>query len=111
LVSQPDPTAESPVTAASRSLATAPFESALHERLATGELHHHRGRDPRKSPLNIFWLRELTLALSRNNCDAGGGDGVPCGIFSLIIKSLTELKLLLTCRQGDFAEDLSEEGM
>ena len=63
-----------------------------------------------KSPLNMFRLRELTLARGRNSCGAGGGDGVPSGIFPAIIKGWSGLELSLTCRQGDFAEDLSEEG-
>ena len=65
----------------------------------------------RKSPLNMFRLRKLTLAHSPNSCRAGGGDGVPFGIFLAIIKGCSGLELSLTCRQGDFAEDLSEEGM
>ncbi len=36
-------------------------------------------------PLNMFRLCELTPARSRNNCGAGGGDGVPFGIFLAII--------------------------
>jgi hypothetical protein len=56
-------------------------------------------------------LRELTLALSRKRCGTGGGDGVPCGIFPSIIKGWSGLELSLTCLQGEFAEDLSEEGM
>jgi hypothetical protein len=56
-------------------------------------------------------LRELTLALSRNSRGAGGGDGVPFGIFPRSISGLSGLMLSLTCRQGDFADDLSEEGM
>jgi hypothetical protein len=55
-------------------------------------------------------LRELTLARSRNSC----GDGVPFRYFSpqlyRIIKDWSGLEPSLTCRQGDFAEDLSEEG-
>jgi len=64
----------------------------------------------RKSPLNMFGLGELTLACSRNSCGAGGGDGVPFGIFPTIIRGWSGLELSLTYRQGDFAEDLSEEG-
>jgi hypothetical protein len=58
----------------------------------------------------MFRLRKLRLACSRNNCGAGGGNGVPFGIFPAIIKAWSGLELSLTCRQGDFAEDLSEEG-
>jgi hypothetical protein len=43
--SQPDPTGESAMTAASRSFATAPLRGALRERLAP-LLHHQLGRDP-----------------------------------------------------------------
>jgi hypothetical protein len=64
----------------------------------------------RKSPLNMFWLHELTLASGRNSRGAGGGDGVPFVIFPRKYKGWSGLKLSLTCRQGDFAEDLSEEG-
>ena len=64
-----------------------------------------------KSPLNMLRLCELTLARSRNSCGAGGGDGVPFGIFPRIIGGWSGLELSLTCRQDDFAEDLSEEGM
>jgi hypothetical protein len=56
-------------------------------------------------------LCELTLARSRNSCGAGGGDGVPFGIFTAIIKGWSGSEFSLTCRQGDFAEDLSVEGM
>ena len=59
----------------------------------------------------MFRLRKLTLARSQNSCGAGGGDGVPFGIFLAIIKGWSGLELSLTCRQGDFAEDLSEEGI
>jgi len=55
----------------------------------------------------MFRLRELTLARSRNSCGAGGGDGVPFGIFLPIIKGWSGLQRSLTRRQGDFAEDLS----
>ena len=58
----------------------------------------------------MFRLRELTVARPRNSRGAGGGDGVPFGIFPAIIKGWGGLELSLTCRQGDFAEDLSEEG-
>jgi len=57
----------------------------------------------------MFRLRELTLARSRDTCRAGGGNGVPFSIFPAIIKGWRGLELSLTCRQGDFAEDLSEE--
>jgi hypothetical protein len=52
-------------------------------------------------------LRKLTLATGRNSRRAGGGDGVPSGIFPRNTKGWSGLKLPLTCRQDDFAEDLS----
>jgi hypothetical protein len=59
----------------------------------------------------MFRLRELTLARSRNSRGNGSGDGVSFGIFPAIIKGWSRLELSLTCRQGNCAEDLSEEGM
>jgi hypothetical protein len=56
-------------------------------------------------------LRELTLAQSRNSRGASGGDGVPSGIFPRNSKGWNRLEPSLTCRQGDFAEDLSEQGI
>jgi hypothetical protein len=64
----------------------------------------------RKSPLNMLRLRELTRAQSRNSCGAGGGDGVTFGIFPRFIRGWSGLELSLTCRKGDFVEDLSEQG-
>jgi hypothetical protein len=58
----------------------------------------------------MFQLQELTLAYSRNSRSAGGGDGVTFGVFPRNTKGWSGLKLPLTSRQGDFAEDLSEEG-
>ena len=60
----------------------------------------------RSNPLNIFRVRDLTLALSRNSC----GDGVANGIFPHIYQGLERAEAALTFRQGDFAEDPSEEG-
>jgi hypothetical protein len=57
----------------------------------------------------MFALRKLTLARSRNGCRTGSGDGVPLVFFSYSIKGWSGLELSLTCRQGDFAEDLSEK--
>ena len=51
------------------------------------------------------------LALSRNAIGAGGADAVASGIFPIFIRGWSGLTLSLTCRQGDFAEDLSNEGM
>jgi hypothetical protein len=59
----------------------------------------------------MLQLRELTLALSRKRCGTGGGDGVPFGILPSIIKCSSGLALSLTCRQGEIADDLSEEGI
>ena len=66
----------------------------------------------RKSPLNIFLDHRINHAhTGGNSSGAGGRDGVPFGIFPYSVKGWHELELSLTCRQGDFAEDLSEEGM
>jgi hypothetical protein len=59
----------------------------------------------------MFRLRKLTPARSQIRCGAGAANGFANGIFLIFIKSLSGLDLSLTCRQGDFAEDLSEEGM
>ena len=59
----------------------------------------------------MFPLRKLTLARRRNSRGRGTGDGVPFRIFLAIIKGWSRLTLSLTCGQGEFAEDLSEEGM
>jgi hypothetical protein len=58
----------------------------------------------------MFRVRKLTSARSRIGCGAGRGDGVANGIFPIFIKGWSGPELSLTCRQGDFAEDLSEEG-
>jgi hypothetical protein len=42
---------------------------------------------------------------------AGNGDGIANGVFPIFIKDWSRLETSLTCHQGDFAEDLSEEGM
>jgi hypothetical protein len=59
----------------------------------------------------MFRLRKLTPARSRISCGACGGYGVVNGIFPIFIRDWSGLEPSLTCRQGDFAEDLSEEGM
>jgi hypothetical protein len=41
---------------------------------------------------------------------AGRGDGVPSGPFPSIIKGWSGLERSLTCRQGAFPDNLSEEG-
>ena len=65
-------------------------------------------------PLNMFRLRELTLARSPEQLRRSRRRCVPFGIFPrnylAIIKGWSGLGLSLTCRQDDFAEDLSEEG-
>jgi hypothetical protein len=50
----------------------------------------------RKSPLNIFQLRELTRAQSRNSGRAGGVDGVRFDIFPRNTKGWSRLELSLT---------------
>jgi hypothetical protein len=58
----------------------------------------------------MFRLRKLTPARGRIGCGAGRDDGVANGISLIFIRDWSGPKLSLTCRQGDFAEDLSEEG-
>jgi hypothetical protein len=41
---------------------------------------------------------------------AQGGDGVASGLFPYIYQGFERAEAALTCRQGDFAEDPSEEG-
>jgi len=55
--------------------------------------------------------QRINHASGGNSSGAGGRDGVPFGIFPYSTKGWRELELSLTRRQGDFAEDLSEEGM
>jgi hypothetical protein len=55
--------------------------------------------------------QRINHARSGNSSGAGSRKGVPFGIFPYSIKGWRGLKHSLTCRQGDFAEDLSEEGM
>jgi hypothetical protein len=61
----------------------------------------------------MFLDYPVNAARSRNRCGTGGGDGVPFGIFHrnylAIIKGWSGLELSLTCLQGEFAEDLSEQ--
>jgi len=57
--------------------------------------------------LRLFRLGELTRAQSRKSCRAGGGDGVLFDIFPHKYKGWSGLEPSLTCRQGDFADDLS----
>jgi hypothetical protein len=59
----------------------------------------------------MFRLRKLTPACSRNSRGAVGSGGVTFAVFHRIINGLSRLTLSLTCRQGDFADNLSEEGM
>jgi hypothetical protein len=59
----------------------------------------------------MFQLQELTLACSRNSRSAGGGDGVVAfGVSPRNTEGWSGLKLPLTSSQGEFGEDLSEEG-
>jgi hypothetical protein len=58
----------------------------------------------------MFRLRELTLARTPGTAAAQAAMASPLGIFPAIVKGWSGLTLSLTCRQGDFAEDLSEEG-
>jgi hypothetical protein len=52
-------------------------------------------------------MRQCAPAQSRNSGRAGGGDGVPFGIFPRNSKGWSGLAISLTCRQDVFAEDLS----
>ncbi|MGA9549050.1 MAG: hypothetical protein WBS14_15405, partial [Rhodomicrobium sp.] len=45
-----------------------------------------------KNPLNMLRRRGLTPKRSRKSPGAGGGDGVPFGIFPIFIKGWSELK-------------------
>ncbi|MGC2395922.1 MAG: hypothetical protein WA579_07995, partial [Rhodomicrobium sp.] len=57
-------------------------------------------------------LRELTLAHGRNRC--GAAVKVASGsvfFFIIFIKWLGGVEISLTCRKGEFAEDVSEEGI
>ena len=58
----------------------------------------------------MFRLHELTLAQSRNSRCADGGNGRPVRYFSSIYQGLKRDQALVNPWQGDFAEDLSEEG-
>jgi hypothetical protein len=58
----------------------------------------------------MFRLRKLTPARGGIGCGAGRCDGVVSAFFPIFINGLGKPKLSLTCRQGDFAEDPSEEG-
>jgi len=59
----------------------------------------------------MFRHRELTLAKSRNSRVADAEMASRPVLFPRIIKGWSGLELSLTCRQGDFAEDLSDAGM
>jgi hypothetical protein len=59
----------------------------------------------------MFRHRELTLAKSRNSTAQAAAMASRSVLFPRIIKGWRGLELSLTCRQGDFAEGLSEEGM
>jgi hypothetical protein len=59
----------------------------------------------------MFRHRELTLAKSPNSTAQAAAMACRSVLFPRIIKGWSGLELSLTCRQGDFGEDLSEEGM
>jgi hypothetical protein len=59
----------------------------------------------------MFRHRELTLAKSRNSTAQAAAMASRSVFFPAIIKGWSGLELSLTCRQGDFAEDLSDEGL
>jgi len=58
----------------------------------------------------MFRHRELTLARSRNSTAQAAAMASRSVIFLTFINGWSGLELSLTCRQGDFAEDLEEEG-
>jgi hypothetical protein len=59
----------------------------------------------------MFRHGELTLARSRNSTAQAAAMASRSVLFPRIIKDWSGLELSLTCRQGDFADDLSDEGM
>jgi hypothetical protein len=59
----------------------------------------------------MFRLQKLTLARSLNGCDEDGAMASRSVFLLIFIKGLSGPELSLTCRQGDFVEDLAEEGM
>jgi hypothetical protein len=59
----------------------------------------------------MFWHRELMLAKSRNSTAQAAAMASRSVPFPRIINGWSGLMLSLTCHQGDFGEDLSEEGM
>jgi len=63
------------------------------------------------APLNMLRLRELTLAKSRDRTAQAAAMASRSVFFPRIIKGWSGLELSLTCRQGDFADNLSEQGM
>jgi hypothetical protein len=75
----------------------------------------HNGSNPLislvlKHSLNMFRLQKLTLARNWNGCGAGAAMASRTVFFLIFIKGWSGLETPLTCRQGDFAEDPSEEG-
>jgi hypothetical protein len=54
--------------------------------------------------------RELTTRATGKATAQAAAMGVPLGIFPRNIRGWSGLELSLTCRKGDFAEDLSEQG-
>jgi hypothetical protein len=58
----------------------------------------------------MFRLRKLTPARSRKSWGADAATALRTVFFLIFIKGWSEPEATLTCRQGDFAEDPSEEG-
>jgi hypothetical protein len=54
--------------------------------------------------------RELTTRAAGTDAAQAAPKALPSGIFPCKYKGWSGLKHPLTCRQGDFAEDLSEQG-
>jgi hypothetical protein len=67
--------------------------------------------ETRKNPLNMFRLRELTTAQSPEPLRRRRLRCVLFVVFPHNHCNFQGLALSLTFRQGDFADDLSEEGM
>jgi hypothetical protein len=59
----------------------------------------------------MFQPRELTTRAAETAAAQAAAMASRSIFFLAIIKGWSGLELSLTCRQGEFAEDLSEEGM
>jgi hypothetical protein len=55
----------------------------------------------------MFRLRKLTPVRGRNGCGADVAAVFRSAFFPIFIRDWRRLETSLTCRQGDFAEDLS----